>query len=371
MTIDREAPFVDSLYGAVHAGAINFCGLQFSYEATPSPKLLLDLKGLPKGTKVGLETFDPQQVQKLGFKIRERKFLIPESQEDYWRSLTSFCQAKGLEVVHLDDFVTFREYAGQLIEAEKIQKKMEKPIKTSNLKVEDEETLACLALEMAEAVRRCQVEARYIHIVKREEKILENILRFKPALAVIGMGHSDYLVKTGQIKFGRYLREEAVVHPETMYYYGNTITAQGPNPKAIAEREYLLRNWRVVTQGKILPGSNPEYIGTWQIGLPSEGLFEVYVHESTRNGEVTGVIEDCIGTADFTGKIGSKIVRFSKKYQPDNAIKEAAKGNVLYSGQFRKQVCIGEYSFLSGSRGYFTMNAGSNLIIPNLNLLLH
>ena len=58
----------------------------------------------------------------------------------------------------------------------------------------------------------------------------------------------------------------------------------------------------------------PDYIGTWNLVIPAQGLFEVYLDK--KNGGMTGRIEDTLGTAIFTGVISKKTATFMKKYKP-------------------------------------------------------
>ncbi len=88
-----------------------------------------------------------------------------------------------------------------------------------------------------------------------------------------------------------------------------------------------------------MEGTTPDYIGTWDMQVPARGLFEVYLGDDGING----TIEDCLGTARFSGKISSDVAVFVKEYGDDKSSADAARDGVMYAGVSKGEIIAGEF----------------------------
>jgi hypothetical protein len=88
-----------------------------------------------------------------------------------------------------------------------------------------------------------------------------------------------------------------------------------------------------------LDDKKPDFVGTWNIDNPMKGYFEMYVN---RNGKsISGEIIDCLGDATFEGEIGTRDIRFIKKYKDEKSCKSAASSEIDYRGIVRERRITG------------------------------
>jgi len=162
------------------------------------------------------------------------------------------------------------------------------------------------------------IMAEKIHLLDRDKALLEAITN-DLNVSINGLGHTEYWITNRNkikedfsidfesyatdipvIKGNRYLSQKFTKNPEI-------------DPKTVFDIEHIKRKIRLIEEGRIVNDRKPDYIGTWRVVLPSEGYFEVFV-ENEKNGNIKGIIEDCLGTAKFEGKLKSNEFNFVKKY---------------------------------------------------------
>lgn len=97
-------------------------------------------------------------------------------------------------------------------------------------------------------------------------------------------------------------------------------------------REHYARCKRTVEEGKVSTDGEPAWTGTFtaEANKPfAEGLFEVYpAHKEL----FVGVIEDVVGTAQFSGTINDNEVFFRKTYMPEATLVEDSFSPLEYRG---------------------------------------
>ena len=90
---------------------------------------------------------------------------------------------------------------------------------------------------------------------------------------------------------------------------------------------------------------------------PSHSYFEVFVHERNGEGNISGTIEDTLGTAKFEGNLGKDEISFVKRYTEcsQDAIKEsltyrAKKVGNEFFGHYRSSIGSGPFYLVESSR---------------------
>lgn len=110
--------------------------------------------------------------------------------------------------------------------------------------------------------------------------------------------------------------------------------------------------------GRITPDKNPDFLGNFDHDLPI-GIFEMFISEKERDS-IHGTIEDCFGTAVFSGTISDKDINFVKHYLPEKSSVNASKTDIIYEGQFLDGEYYGSYSYAGNSKysGVFSLQRG-------------
>lgn len=372
MTSETDC-LVERVYGTIHSFEQNFFIHTQEGTVSPSQELLRDLNSLPEGSVVGIETFDPKEVRRLTKKVNGQRFYLKKEDDFYWKIVENYCDARNLQVAYLDDFSTFRAYVAKQLEWRQYRQEYE-----ASLKERGGIGPAELAA-LADAAYRAAIETRYIHRVGREEKIIERIAKYHPQRVIIGRGHGDYLFSRPEalirhrVSFGEYYREgwvdsQSRMMAELMYDHKITPHRQAqlvdrtPDPQELINREMLERAYRLITEGRVIADKTPDYVGTWDLRFPLRGYFEVYVNGQAKGGPLSGIIEDCLGTADFEGEISENWVQFLKTYQKDNSTANAIKMPILYKGLRKNGKYEGQFTCqgLDEDRG-FILNEGTTL----------
>lgn len=85
----------------------------------------------------------------------------------------------------------------------------------------------------------------------------------------------------------------------------------------------------------ILDDKEADFLGTWTPKDPHFGAFSMYVTEKKANDEkgfdVKGYIWDCIGFANFDGKVDHSKFEFTKVYDGAAVAKGGFNGEIQYS----------------------------------------
>ena len=129
---------------------------------------------------------------------------------------------------------------------------------------------------------------------------------------------------------------------------------QDPNQQLI-ELEMKKRLIRAKELSRITPDKTPDFLGNFDHDLP-RGIFEMFIQEKDGN-YISGVIEDCYGTAIFKGTISDTEVSFIKHYIPDQSSVNASESDIKYEGDFLGCEYYGSYSYISSPKygGMFSL----------------
>lgn len=313
----------ERLYGVDHGAEHPLTGEEIDVQY--SSGLRQELISLPPGTTIGIE-----YAKELGAERTDGIFFRAIG---YWQALEGLCEDLGLQVIYLDDF----ESCERALELLKEQQRL------VNSKKDDDDPQKIR--ELREALFKAETEGRYVREVVREDKIIENILRFQPQEVIVGQAHGDVIMSNLGELSQKGLTVEAYFHENLdPLYISRTILEPGiPDPIHSREREALIRQYRAVTLGRVLSDSKlkPDFIGTWNPGCRPQGLFEMYVKE--RSGtEFSGIIEDTAGTASFRGTIMDDFMEITKTYDPKKSF-EGFEGPILYVGLLERGIFVGNF----------------------------
>jgi hypothetical protein len=101
----------------------------------------------------------------------------------------------------------------------------------------------------------------------------------------------------------------------------------------------------------------PDWVGTWNVYNPSYGYFELFI-DKQEDGITKGRIEDCFGTATFSGKITPHYVDFVKRYV--HCTEGSYKSDITYfaSRRCESDMHLGVYECDEGSGNFFMEKAG-------------
>ena len=242
-----------------------------------------------------------------------------------------------------------------------------------------------LEIELA----KLSIEFDYVHKLGKEKGIIEKITMHKPDLVFLGDAHASkfYINKkelfekqgitveeywqdraTKGITY-QHLTTAASVSSEhlSMEDYLNKITkvvtekVESPELVLIMPEDiFLERAYRALKEGRVTDGK-PNAIGTWDTYFKEQGLFEFYITKSQPEGNgklIEGVIEDCIGSATFSGAFREDIgeIFFSKDYFKN--FNGAAPFPLYYKGVIKDGQFTGKYFryFGSDDNRNFTMS---------------
>ncbi len=144
-----------------------------------------------------------------------------------------------------------------------------------------------------------------------------------------------------------------------VFMYYRMVPFEKMNNRESFEQEYrkflsLARKYSLIQSAVLLDekGKRPDFVGTWNMGLPIDGFFEVY--PENQNGTSKGKILDLYGDAEFSGTFGDQQIEFVKNYtevlDPD-----AAEGALRYQANRQNGLYKGSFTFASGSRFPFVL----------------
>lgn len=319
---------VETLYGVCHGKDITTNGRQIAgFELTPGKELISELLALPQNTSVGIE-----HTPELGKKFEVDGALLNTYGSLYWEEIRKICEQKNLNVVYLEDFATYKKYTRELMKQNKLERNLRDYMESSNQNPTDIDEDARKLIREAYGA---SVQAEYVYVVEREQKMLDKIAEQKPQVVILGKGHTDYLMLSPKefisrkIPLGKYTIEEGDFAPlQWTQEQPHLIRNPLPDKRELLDRELLIRRYRAVTEGRIMPKGTPSYIRTWDVVIPARGLFEVYLDKKYA---IHGRIEDALGTADFGGQITKNNATFFKRYNRSKSSNEAAEGYVTYN----------------------------------------
>lgn len=323
------------LYGITHGASINSLFFSTPINISPAPELLEDLAELPKRSRVGIEWFGETGWQEVQDHLTRRSFaaglegapFFDDPASHYWGIIINELQRHCLQPVFLENKEVWLKYNQAVVD---LAKERQNQLFHEGESDRDYHEKLC---RHNEARKKRVLATRRIHEIERDEVLLSAVSSGTLDAAIVGSGHADYWIankpriqqQTGII-FDSYSKQQQNGKdcPLTVF-----VRNAKPDQNNIYERKSLERAIRLMEQGRIAEGT-PDYIGTWCDYEPSQGYFEIFVHE--RDGEdVSGVIEDVLGSATFIGRVNQKGIRFTKIYT--NASPEAVRGEISYEAE--------------------------------------
>jgi len=362
---------VKKLYGVSDSGFVTIGGFsvqemfggEIGSVATHVGKdLREELMALPKKTAVGVQYFeefcDGGIPYRRNLNVKKIGAHVPKNAANYWTEILSICKMRNLDVRFLDDYRTLREAAKKLIRKDIILDQI-KNIELNNPAPKAE--IERVKQGLIEDLYKTEVESEYLSTVTRSDKILENIIKECPEIAILASGHADYfianpqLMETIRIKFESYAKEQygkkMSTEELTKYLtrppqiFGKLVQNAQPDKAALAAREKVERQNKAITLGRIIASKEPAWIGTWDVSIPAKGLFEIYVeHEIKTFHGVTaleGKVEDIYGSAQFTGSVNDETLIFRKEYDEPAVAVGGFKGPIMYETPIRGETVEG------------------------------
>jgi hypothetical protein len=317
----------------------------------PSYGLLNDVNNLPEHTRIGVDYFSElcqgKEVKNVFF-VDGKEMNVPEATAFYVRKLLDVSRGRNLEVAFLDDLKTFQQLARLTLEINEMGERLDN--------LNEGEVNLPISQEIKKLIREIYargVEFEYTQQIKRGENLIERLEEeAKKGLgaAFITAGHTDYFISRKKelekrgIVFDSYAREETSKDPLTFREVSALVREPAVDDDlVIGGMEKTRRKYFAVKLGRILPERNPDFIGTWDVRLPEQGLFEMY--EVWRQGEAFGgSIEDINGSAEFAGRITDSIISFIKTYDKLAIRLGGADGSIAYEAELKNGKWEGTYT---------------------------
>lgn len=319
------------LFGAVHGGyTIDTLLQRREIELVPTSQLENRLRQLSPNSRVGIENLSPEDWQEVKSHLiahSPRPSAEYQSSNRYWERVAKICKSSGHKVVWLEDKDNLFKYNHAIIEAGKVRGKYGELYHEEGESDRDQHRKF---VSLNEELHRAQIKSDRIHLLDRDERILGKIALKKCDAVVAGIAHTDAWVldrariaKKHGIEFGQY-STDALVGPQIflLKFVENAI----PDPNLAYDFTGLRKAVHLLERGK-LTAETPDWVGIWDVYNPSKGYFELFV-EQQKEGNVSGRIEDCAGTARFEGVFTPRLVRFVKSY--GNSTRDAIKSDINY-----------------------------------------
>ncbi|MBI2105909.1 hypothetical protein HYT56_03670 [Candidatus Woesearchaeota archaeon] len=352
------------LYGAITQLIFletNFISVRERIEGLiPTPEMLKEISLFPGGSKIGLEYLserDELEVRADLTKLSKEKHLkrakiYPEASFRYWDFLTGFCIQNGHEVVFIEDKEICLKQNEVSIEGQAKNRKNKKfSEKTLELKagLNSDEKVFMQVVRANDENYYANLLSRKINEIERADAMLRKIKSKELDAVVVASSYSDLWISNAEkikeehgICFDPYCAERT--EEETRIRF---VRDAQPEQCVSSRRESMERALRFMEEGRIIRNRKPDYVGSWElVDSPSEGYFEMFINE--KNGEnIKGNIEDCLGSATFTGRINDKEIGFAKRYSR-NSSEDAVKGVIPYKGRKTKGGFHGFYMLPNG-----------------------
>ncbi len=335
---------VERLFGVIESLSISLGPFGTSVALKPSKELLGEIKKLPKGTKIGIERFSPQEKKKLDrFRVRGVRVEPSGASKEYWGEIEEACRLNRLDITYLDDVELWKDFARYNVRA-------------------TAERLGSLRDSTEKSLRRNYAygtEGNYIYVCGRELPFLERIRKSGVRIAIIGRGHSEYFWNNPEfpltygVKFKSYGAESSPDPNHLRGKFEELISYEGATEKEVSEalRKELPQNqleynpkidqqilwehisaerrYRALKENRVTNEKEPDFIGTWDTAIPAKGLFEMFVSE-TNGQSITGTIEDTLGTSTFDGVLKGEIFTFDKEYDEEAHLQGTLTGKISY-----------------------------------------
>lgn len=348
------------LYGVHHGGDYHFGGLSLAkMEVEPSYEMLEAIETLPKGSVIGIEAVDPQDLED-----NPDNLAFGEEDLRYWQEIADVCQDSGHTIAYLDSFDIHKRAAQKRIDLRGLENTLErgKYVITPG----QERTIAELIFSLGSQIS-------YLHNVAREDHIIKKIDEARPAMAVVGLAHADYLMLNPDLlnrfevaQYWRVLLDAPYITLGSIPLLGESMRVSQypeqspPDQSALRERELTTRTYHAATLGRIAVGFEPAWIGSWEPSNRPYGLFEVYPSSATE-----GKIEDRLGTAGYTGEFNEDTIVFTKRYMSTTTLDPSAVlEDVIYEAHKSSDDEYRGTWITYGVKGEFILRRGSYLYDP-------
>lgn len=308
------------LFGVVHGGEV-FDFLYGSRPITvhPTHGLRTCIEGLPKGSKVGIEYLGKDDWKEVKEHLSDLCWEEAGCEAGYayggmyWDLLESCCKNAGHEVVWLENKDVWFKYNEATVEFAKVRKKYDD---LYHEKGESDRDYHKKLVELNEERHRAIVGRDKVHLLDRDEAILQNISSSGVEVVVAGLGHtSAWLLEKNRIReefgieFGKYSTDSVSdAYRGTLSFTGDAV----PDANVAYDFKKIRKSASLIENGS-LTGKTPDWTGLWQMTEPSDGYFELFI-EGEENLRTIGIIEDPLGTAKFRGELTPRFARFLKQY---------------------------------------------------------
>jgi len=326
------------LYGAIHGIDLIFLCFSERRGVAPNPRLYDDLLRLDRGTRIGVEWFSEEDWKELNTDIKQRADNAGIEKavgydphfDDFWKRIIGFLRDASFQVAFLEDKETFMRYNQACVDALKVREDGQNEL------VSDEGQSAVMyharLCRHNERNSRASLRADRIHVIERDEALLRAIKEKQVGAAIVGLGHSDaWMANRARIEQERGIAFDSYSTLRGVgrdHYFTTFERDSVPDPRTVFDLTRLQRSLKLMEQGSITD-ETPDYTGIWDIYFPPKGYFEMFVAE--RNGEqIAGTIEDCLGSATFTGTENPDGIEFIKEYNPKRCASGAAQKPVRY-----------------------------------------
>ncbi len=312
--------------------------------------LFQKLRELESSLSIGLELIS--EARELNFlQYPHASFEIPKVHLD----LFDYFKSKGNKIHFLESESDFQEVAKLTESLVSLKKDRDKSQSESERK------------ELTQRMDRLAIEIEYKSTLGKEVSILKNISNYNPDLILLGDGHASRFYRLGLLQahgvsVDEYWQEYAAkdITQEDLILAASASSEEIPMEKYIASdiqlelreitspnmvKEYPAtrhteRLYSIVKTGRVTDGK-PDFVGTWLTTYPHRGFFEMYI--TLKDGHhVEGTIEDCIGSATFTGEINDNRIKFFKAYSDTSDL--AMKGPIHYQGVLQNGKYVGHYT---------------------------
>lgn len=344
------------LFGCVH-GLEQFSSWGNYRKKTLQPQedLIEEIHGLPSGTRVGIECLvrDDWEVirENLNGLHEDAGLTVPVTMQydfDYWEKIYYHCGLSGHEIVLLEDPANMLKHNQAMIEWAKVEEKYKSLFHERG--ESDREYFEKLLKLNQERIKSVLLR-RKVHEIERDNLFLETIKSEELEAVFCGTFHTDYWAANQHLDVEQYSKEEITSFPNGGFFIKFFPEAE-PNPQVAYDRESLERSLRLLETGRVVADRTPDYIGTWSRAEPSEGYFEMFIESQDELGNISGTIEDCLGTAEFKGKRTSGEFTFVKEYVDfkEGAVKDPMHYEALNYQNSRDSFCGQYIAFRQGQR---------------------
>lgn len=307
MTIERKAPQVYAI----------------EHETVQSPSNLIkkELGKLPSGTVVGLAT--PKELHEPNFGLTEDGMdydLMWTLTPGFWKELVDFCRNKSFKVVFLTTLDVETRLAAlrsqyTSINADRIK------FYYGRSKSEDVEGVPeglryrLKERQLKEDMYAAEVAMEYQGSVERGRMIAELIAENRVEVAVMSIQNADFSLSGGfdssrSTPWVEYVKQEFNPNNNPRHFLKSRQTKTNTS----WQEDYLRRIYRIVTEWRVTDADNIDGIGTWDLDNRYDGLFELTLYSTEKNGRFTGRVEDRLGSALVNGRMVRDLFEMEKRY---------------------------------------------------------